>query len=98
MGFRVTFQGLPDSDHQGDDTFEILDGGVLKVETTRFSVVDGGPVPEARYFAPAVWRTVVDDGPSRGLWDRLQDTIGGFLGDQWRKRGFFSNAVPRDGV
>jgi len=78
MGFRVTFQGFPDSNHQGDDTFEILDGGVLKVETAQ----------EARYFAPGVWRTVVDDGSSGGLWGRLRDTIGGFLGDQWRKRGF----------
>ena len=25
MGLQVTFQGFPDSDHQGDDIFEILD-------------------------------------------------------------------------
>ncbi len=45
MGLQVTFQGFPDSDHQGDDIFEILDGGVLKVETTSFSVVEGGQCP-----------------------------------------------------
>jgi hypothetical protein len=53
MNFTVEFPDRTSSFH-GNDTFEFLDGGVLKV-----SFSDAGVIHQTHYHAPGVWQSVI---------------------------------------
>lgn len=55
MAFQVKYQGNTSKDDHGDDaTFEVLEGGVLKVVSAD---TDG----KVAYIAAGVWKTVFAD-------------------------------------
>ena len=53
MAFTVSDTDLPDSEHDDDDTYEVLRSGVLKVTTS-----SGG---KTQYFVMDLWKKVVAD-------------------------------------
>jgi hypothetical protein len=80
MVFVVTFQDSNESNFSGDDTFEFLDGGVLKITATT------PPLPtQTYYYAPGVWQSVVGgNSDDDAFWRKLRHTIGGFLQREWQ--------------
>lgn len=77
MRFAVTYQNSDESNFSGDDTFEILEGGVLKITATALPA-------QTYYYAPGVWRSVVVADPDDALWRKLGHTVGAFLQREWR--------------
>jgi hypothetical protein len=51
MAFTVSFTDLPAEEHGDDDTYEVLDSGVLKVTTSGSK--------QTHYFVPDVWKSLV---------------------------------------
>ena len=54
MAFTVTYTDNPDSEHGDDDTYEVLQSGVLKVTSTS----DG----KVSYFVMDLWKSLTADG------------------------------------
>jgi hypothetical protein len=54
MAFTVTYTDLPTEEYGDDDTYEVLQSGVLKVTTSSSG--------KTHYFIMDIWKTVVADG------------------------------------
>jgi hypothetical protein len=54
MAFTVTYTDLPDSEHGDDDTYEVLQSGVLKVTSS----TDG----KIHYYVADLWKSLAADG------------------------------------
>lgn len=54
MAFKVTYTEHPDSKHGDDDTYEVLESGVLKVT----SLSDG----KIYYYVMDLWKSLTADG------------------------------------
>ena len=54
MAFIVTYSDHPDSEHGDDDTYEVLQSGVLKVTSSR----DG----KVSYYVVDLWKSLTADG------------------------------------
>ena len=54
MAFKVTYTEYPDSEHSDDDTYEVLESGVLKVTSASDEKI--------RYFVMDLWKSLIADG------------------------------------
>jgi hypothetical protein len=54
MAFTVSYTDLPDSEHSDDDTYEVLQSGVLKVTGSN----DG----KIHYYVMDLWKSLAADG------------------------------------
>ena len=53
MAFTVSYTNLPDEEHGDDDTYEVLQSGVLKVTTSSSG--------KTHYFILDIWNKLVAD-------------------------------------
>jgi hypothetical protein len=53
MAFTVSYTDLPTEEHSDDDTYEVLESGVLKVTTASGK--------QTHYFVADVWKSLVAD-------------------------------------